>query len=108
MIERKNFNFPPFCRMIQITLQHRDKIFLQKKAVDFALRLKEIFGTRMFGPQEPVIARIRNLYHQVIWLKIEKKISYSKSKLRIREMNEEFLAEKENSSIRVYIDIDPI
>lgn len=108
MIERKNFNFPPFCRMIQITLQHRDKIFLQKKAVDYALRLKEIFGTRMFGPQEPVIARIRNLYHQVIWLKIEKKISYSKSKLRIREMNEEFLAEKENSSIRVYIDIDPI
>lgn len=108
MIERKNFNFPPYCKMIQITLQHKDKIFLQKKTVEYALRLKEIFGTRMFGPQEPVIARIRNLYHQVIWLKIEKKISYSKSKLRIREMNEEFLAIKENSSIRVYIDIDPI
>ncbi len=108
IMERKVFYFPPFCRLIKITLQHRDRIFLQKKAVDYACSLREIFGKRMFGPQEPVIARIRNLYHQVIWLKIEKKLPYKTAKRHLMEMNEEYLASKDNSSIRIYIDVDPI
>lgn len=108
IIDRKRLNFPPFCKMIKITLQHKDRELLRTKALQYALRLREIFGTRMFGPQEPSIARIRNLYIQEIWLKIENKISYSLSKSRLREWNEEFLAQKENSAIRIYIDVDPV
>ncbi len=108
IIDRKRLNFPPFCRMIKITLQHKDREQLRNKALQYALRLREIFGARMFGPQEPSIARIRNLYIQEIWLKIENKISYSLSKSRLREWNEEFLAQKENSTIRIYIDVDPV
>ncbi|MDO5760331.1 MAG: primosomal protein N' [Bacteroidota bacterium] len=106
--DRKRLNFPPFCKMIKITLQYKDREQLKNKSLQYALRLKEIFGSRMFGPQEPTIARIRNLYHQEIWLKIENKISYSLSKTRLREWNEEFLAQKENSSLRIYIDVDPV
>lgn len=108
IIDRKRLNFPPFCRMIKITLQYKDREQLRNKALQYALKLREIFGTRMFGPQEPSVARIRNLYIQEIWLKIENKISYSLSKSRLREWNEEFLAQKENSSIRIYIDVDPV
>ncbi len=108
IMDRKRLNFPPFCRMIKITLQHRDRKQLLSKSLQYALKLKEIFGTRMFGPQEPNIARLRNLYHQEIWLKIENKISYSLAKMRLREWNEEFLAQKENSTIRINIDVDPV
>ena len=108
IIERKSLNFPPFCRMIKITLQHSDRKFLFAKSFDYALRLKQIFGSRMFGPQEPPVARIRNLYIQQLWLKVEKNLSFSLAKERLREMNEEFAALKDNSSLRINVDVDPV
>lgn len=106
--ERRQLNFPPFCRMIKIDLQHRDRVFLDSKATEYALRLRQIFGGRLFGPQEPPIARIKNLYHRVLWLKIERDISYVLAKQKLIELDEEFLSVKENSAIRVYIDVDPV
>jgi primosomal protein N' (replication factor Y) len=108
LIERHLMNFPPFCRMIKITLQGKNKTILYEKAKDYAIRLQKIFGFRLLGPQEPTIARLKNLYNQEIWLKIEKKLSYSVVKNKIRETNEEFLAEKDNKNLRINIDVDPV
>ena len=101
-------NFPPYCKMIKLTLQHKDREFIASKSREYALNLREIFGTRLFGPQEPVIARIKNFYSMEIWLKIEKNISYSAAKLHLRQYNEEFLAQRTNSQIRISIDVDPV
>ena len=106
--ERKALNFPPFCRMIKITLQHKDRYNLKNKAYEYASNLKTLFGTRMFGPQEPQIARVRNMYSQIIWLKIEKQLSYQISRTKLREFNEEFLSKADNKSLRISIDVDPI
>ncbi|MBR1774271.1 MAG: primosomal protein N' [Bacteroidales bacterium] len=106
--ERQLMNFPPYCKMIKLTLQHKDREFIASKSREYALNLREIFGTRLFGPQEPVIARIKNLYSMEIWLKIEKNISYSAAKLHLRQYNEEFLAQRTNSQIRISIDVDPV
>ncbi|MCH3924363.1 MAG: primosomal protein N' [Bacteroidales bacterium] len=108
IVERKLLNFPPFCRMIKITLQHKNREELYEYAKDYAIRLRQIFGFRLFGPQEPTIARLKNLYNQEIWLKIEKQLSYSKVKVKIREMNEEFSAEKNHKNVRINIDVDPV
>lgn len=106
--ERKLLNFPPFCKMIRITLQHKDPKHLYNKSLEYALKLKEIFGARMFGPQEPTIPRIKNLYNQVIGLKIEKDIPYQVARKKVRELNEEFTAQKDNTTIRINIDVDPV
>lgn len=106
--ERKLLNFPPFCKMIRITLQYKDPKHLYNKSLEYALKLKEIFGARMFGPQEPTIPRIKNLYNQVIWLKIEKDIPYQVARKKVRELNEEFTAQKDNTTIRINIDVDPV
>ncbi|MBR1626589.1 MAG: primosomal protein N' [Bacteroidales bacterium] len=106
--ERQLMNFPPFCKMIKIVLQHTDRNFIEKKSIEYALNLRKIFGGRLFGPQEPLIARIKNLYAMEIWLKIEKSISYIKAKSHLKQYNEEFLSVKENSKIRISIDVDPV
>ncbi len=106
--ERQMMNFPPFCRMIKIVLQHKDKEFIEKKSVEYARNLHKIFAARLFGPQTPIIARIKNLYAMEIWLKIEKNISYFKAKQYLKEYNEEFLAIKANNQIRISIDVDPV
>ncbi len=106
--ERQMMNFPPFCRMIKLTLLHRDKEFLTSKSFEYASRLRTIFGSRLFGPQEPIIARIKNYYAMEIWLKIEKSLSYASAKQRLREYNEEFLSLRVNSQLRISIDVDPV
>lgn len=106
--ERQILNFPPFCKMIKLTLQHKNREFLRQKSMEYALHLRKIFGGRLFGPQEPIIARIKNLYAMEIWLKIEKNISYTVAKQCLRQYNEEFLIQKTNMQIRISIDVDPV
>ncbi|MBP3253974.1 MAG: primosomal protein N' [Bacteroidales bacterium] len=106
--ERRMLNFPPFCRMIKITLQHKDRNFINQKSKEYALNLRHIFGARLFGPQQPVIARIKNLYSMEIWLKIEKNISYNNAKIQLLRYNEEFLSQRVNSAIRISVDVDPV
>ncbi len=106
--QRQMMNFPPFCKMIKITLQHKDKSLLDKKSIEYARELGKIFGGRLFGPQTPVIEKIKNYYFKEVWIKIEKKLSYQLAKQRLREYNEEFLAKRENYTMRISIDVDPV
>lgn len=106
--ERELMNFPPYCKMIKLTLQHSNRAFVENKSIEYAKQLKIIFGSRLFGPQEPIIARIKNQYFREIWLKIEKNISYSAAKLQLKQYTEAFLSKKENSSLRINVDVDPL
>ena len=106
--ERQMMNFPPFCKIIKITLQHKDKTLLETKSMEYTRQLRKIFGGRLFGPQTPVIEKIRNYYAKEIWIKIEKKLSYQLAKQKLREYNEEFLVKRENCTIRISIDVDPV
>ena len=106
--ERQMMNFPPYCRMIKITLQHRDRDLINRKSYEYALGLKKIFGARLFGPQEPVIARIKNLYAMDIWLKVERQLPYTAAKQRLRQYNEEFTSQRTNTQIRISINVDPV
>ena len=106
--ERQMMNFPPFCKIIKITLQHKDKTLLETKSMEYTRQLRKIFGGRLFGPQTPVIEKIRNYYAKEIWIKIEKKLSYQLAKQKLREYNEEFLVKRENCTIRISIDVDSV
>jgi primosomal protein N' (replication factor Y) (superfamily II helicase) len=106
--ERQMMNFPPFCKIIKITLQHKDKTLLETKSMEYTRQLRKIFGGRLFGPQTPIIEKIRNYYAKEIWIKIEKKLSYQLAKQKLREYNEEFLVKRENCTIRISIDVDPV
>lgn len=107
LIERKNFQYPPFHRLIKITLRHRDRKSVHDAAQHMASSLKHVFGTRILGPEEPHIARIRNYYLQNILIKLEKKASLKKSKALLQEKLKDFSANDQYKSIRLGIDVDP-
>ncbi|UXP31284.1 primosomal protein N' [Reichenbachiella agarivorans] len=110
ILERGNFNYPPFYRMIKIILKHKEPQVLQNAAVDYsALLVGELGKRRVLGPQKPVIGRIRNLYIEEIFLKIEKKgVSISKVKELTYRLNLDLRKKKEYASLRVYFDVDPV
>ncbi|RUT79348.1 replication restart helicase PriA [Ancylomarina longa] len=106
--ERQAYAYPPFYRLIQIVLKHKDQNLVNKAANYLAKSLRKIFGVRIFGPQAPIINRIQNTYIVNILLKIEKKSSPAKAKW-ILNQQANFLKEIDQfKSIQIYFDVDPM
>jgi len=84
--EREAFNYPPFARLIYITLKHRDEFKLDLLAGAYAGRLRELFGNRVAGPAKPPISKIQNLFLRRIMLKVELNASMSKIKEILRDL----------------------
>lgn len=107
IIERRNFHYPPFYRIINIQLRHKDRDTVQFGAQYLAKTLTDIFHERVLGPEVPVVSRIKNLYLQNITLKFERNASPKKVKDILKQKLDDFLAQHDFRSIRVIIDIDP-
>ena len=107
ILERKNYFYPPFYKMIEFTLKHKDEHLLDKASMDFALSLREIFKERVLGPEFPVVRRIQNLFLKSIKLKLEKDASDKKVKERIQHLIDAFYSVPLNKSIRIVVDVDP-
>lgn len=107
LVDRRNFLYPPFVRIIQINLRHKDRNILQEAALSFEKSLKQIFGVRLLGPEEPGIPRIRNYYHQNLMLKLKQEDSLKRSKELLRTTIIDFNNQKAYKSVRVVLDVDP-
>lgn len=106
--ERRRYGYPPFTRVINIYLKHRDEDLLIKAAAGYAETLRPLFGNRILGPDEPHIARIQSLYIRKIMLKVEIQASMSKVKAILRSVYEAQMADKSLRSLVVYYDVDPM
>ena len=83
--ERKAFGFPPFHRMIMLTLKHRDMNRLTAASDMLQQRLQQAFGTRISGVILPSIARTQNMYVRQIRLTIEANANIARAKEMVRE-----------------------
>ncbi len=69
---RRQFFYPPFSRLIQLTFKHKLKEVAEAAAHFVAENLKPFFEKYMVGPAEPVVNRIRNQYIMELVLKLPK------------------------------------
>jgi len=107
LIERKNFFYPPYYKVINITLKHKDSNTLDLAAENFGASLREIFKERVMGPDYPVVNRIQNLFLKNIMLKIEKDAPDKKIKERVQHIIDAFYSVPLYKSIRIVVDVDP-
>ena len=109
LAERREFNYPPFVRMIQLTLLHKEERTVQAAATLFARVLREKLGERVLGPVQPPISRLRGLYGQDILLKLEKDARLLLwTKNLIRATTEIVVGEKGFGQVQVAVDVDPV
>ena len=106
--ERQKFMYPPFYRLIQITLIDKDKTRVNEAANLLAVSLRSRLNKRVLGPEFPYIARIRNKFHIHILLKLERSMSPTKVRGFIQEKMDEIHAIKEYKYMRIYADVDPV
>ena len=69
---RKEFFYPPFSRLIQITFKHKEKHVAEEAAYIMLNGLKINFSNYLNGPAEPMVNRIRNQYLWEILIKLPK------------------------------------
>ena len=106
--ERKLFQYPPYTRLIGITLKHKNQRKLDAAALQLAIMMRKSFGSRVLGPEYPAIARIRNYYHKNVLLKIEQKGSIAEAKVILSTIIERMQIHTDFKSIRFIIDVDPV
>lgn len=105
--ERRAFNYPPFTRIIDIYIKHKDSAEATRLANIYAARLRELFGNRVSGPQEPMVARVKLMYIRKIMLKIEVEASMAKVKEILRNLYIETASSPLTRGLRLYYDVDP-
>lgn len=107
LYDRQNFNYPPFYRLIKITMRSRDYNKVNESSEWMAAALRKALGKNILGPEFPAVARIRNQYHKNIMVKIEPKQSLGKVKKFIHRTVISFQAVGSFRSIRIIINVDP-
>jgi len=108
--ERKQFYYPPFVRLIEITLKHREAQKVQTASMKLASELKKLFSQKsVLGPEFPVVSKVRNQFIQKILLKLDRKtLHLEKSKELLKIKIAELKANKEFSACTVLVDVDPL
>ncbi|MFN5887509.1 MAG: primosomal protein N', partial [Flavobacteriales bacterium] len=107
LIERNNFHYPPFAKLINLTLSHLDENLLNEGAEALGNLLRHAFDHRVIGPEFPIIRRVQNRYLKTIKLKYEKSISDKKIKERLLTLLDSYNQHVRYKSIRISIDVDP-
>jgi primosomal protein N' (replication factor Y) len=105
--EREKFHYPPFSRLIHVTLKHEELLLLDNAADELAKEMIRVFGQRILGPEYPAVMRVRNFYQKRILLKIEPEASVHKIKSRLQEVIHAFYKLFPLKSIRIVLDVDP-
>lgn len=106
--ERQLFHYPPYTRLIEITLRHRDVKTVDDASRQLASELRKVFGKRVFGPNIPPVSRIQNLFIKNILLKIETEASAARAKEILRQTTDQLLTLPQFKSVKISLDVDPM
>ena len=106
--ERKMFHFPPFHRMIVLTLKHRDAGRLEAASQLLQAHMQETFGKRVSGVIVPSISRQQNMYIRQIRLMIEVGANINKAKDLLREQIRMVQQQANCKGTTIFADVDPM
>jgi len=104
--ERRNFKYPPYFRLIKVTLKHRDFNKVETASNWFAKSLRQVFKANVLGPEFPAVSRVRNQYLKNIIIKIPQAQSLGKTKQAIKKINNSFDAIAAFKGVRVILNVD--
>ena len=107
MFERMQFNYPPYTRLIQLTIKHKDIKTTIEAANKVTAYLEAKYTGWIIGPTAPLIQKINNVYLRTILIKIPKNYKeLSTIKYTIQLAIAALYQYKSFSQIRATIDVD--
>lgn len=106
---RKQFAYPPFTRLIQVSFKHKEKHIAEEAANLMVQGMKQEFRTYINGPSQPIVDRIRNQYLWEILIKLPKDtILIQQCKKIIQQQIIILQSNKRYRSVHIIPNIDPV
>jgi primosomal protein N' (replication factor Y) len=106
LYERKIYYYPPFYRLIKLTLKHRDFDKLKEGSMWLYQVLQQNLSIPVLGPEEPVVSRVRNEYIRTIMIKIPSETGLQSTKKTIQKVLNSFDLVAQYRTIKVTVNVD--
>lgn len=104
---RRAHGYPPFTRLVRLTLKHRMEGRVITTADVLANMLRSRMGDRVLGPEPPPVARVRDKHLRAILVKLDR-TSYRAEKEFMRETIDRLFAEDAHRAVQLVVDVDPM
>lgn len=105
--EREQFGYPPFFRLVKVTLKHKKQQTVEQAAMVLANWLRPQLGAQLVGPAAPPVGKVRDFYLQEMLIKLprdSKRITQVKNLMK--EYFSQLLIEKQFRSVIIVPDVD--
>ena len=106
LYDRQIYKYPPYFKLIKLTMKHRDFDKLKEGSMWLYQVLKQNFTIPVLGPEEPPISRIRNEYIRTIMIKIPTSQSLQGTKKTIEKILNSFDVVSQYRSIKIAVNVD--
>ena len=106
LYDRQIYHYPPYFKLIKLTLKHRDFDKLKEGAMWLYQVMKQNMSLPILGPEEPPISRIRNEYIRTILIKIPQNQSLQVTKKTIQKILNSFEFVPQYRAIKIAVNVD--
>jgi len=107
--EREQFKYPPFVRIIKLTIRHRVDKSASTAAYQLVELLQKSLNQQVYGPIQPVISKIRNKYLYEILIKVSRDTEQlNKIKSTIWKSSQLVITNNEFKGVQVIFNVDPV
>ncbi|MES2654954.1 MAG: primosomal protein N' [Bacteroidota bacterium] len=107
--DRAQFLFPPFQRIIKISLRHKEFKVCENAAEQLHHLMHGTFGDNLLGPANPYVSRIRNYYIKEFLVKIDRTDTRLPAlKKFIRQQIAKLYETKLYSQLIIQLDVDAL
>jgi len=104
--ERVKYNYPPNCKLIKITLKHKDYLIINESSDWLGKYLRQFFKKNILGPEFPHVIRVRNKFQKNILIKIQKNQSLNQTKSIIIKSKKSLSSIAKFRSVQIIINVD--
>lgn len=104
---RRAHGYPPFTRLIRITLRHRNEERVAATAQALAQALRDGMGERVLGPEIPAVAWVNDRHIRNLLVKIQRSAHHSE-KAFVRDTIDQVMAQAGHRAVQLVTDVDPV
>ena len=104
---RQVHGYPPFTRLVKITLKHRHEERVAATASVLAMALREHLGDRVLGPEIPFVAWVRDKHLRNLLIKLRRS-AHHEEKAYVRDTIDRVFGDPVHRVVQLVTDVDPM
>jgi primosomal protein N' (replication factor Y) len=104
---RRAHGYPPFTRLIELTLKHRSEDRVAATGAVLGMALREGLGERVLGPDIPLVSRIRDRHLRKLLIKL-RRTAHHEEKSFVSDTIDRIFGDPAHSAVQLVTDVDPM